>query len=52
MYGNYYPNAALEAVNYASVILAVMIYGLILGKFLRAGRKSASAAAAVVGTGA
>lgn len=52
MYGNYYPNAVLEAVNYVSVVMAAIVYGLILVKFLRVERKSGPVPAPVIGTGA
>jgi len=43
VYGIYYPSPLLSAVNYASTVLASMIYGLILVKFYRAARKDKSA---------
>jgi hypothetical protein len=43
VYGIYYPSPLLSAVNYASTVLASLIYGLILVKFYRAARKDKSA---------
>jgi hypothetical protein len=39
VHGNYYPNLLLSVVNYASIILATIIFILVYAKFHRAARK-------------
>jgi hypothetical protein len=43
VYGNYYPIPVLSTVNYASTVLASIIFGLILVKFYQAAKKDKSA---------
>ena len=41
MYGSYYPSPALSIVNYASVVLAAIVYAIVFGKFYQANRIAA-----------
>lgn len=38
VYAFFYEYTALSALNYASVFLAVIVYGLVMGKFVTANR--------------
>jgi hypothetical protein len=41
-YGLYYRSPALSVVNYASLLLAAVLYAIVFGKFYRANRALAA----------